>query len=431
MRRRTLSTAHLCLIRKKYSGSERVLQIDTGRRIARSVGPNLRDAGMERLFQNKWQNGLTNSKEGCVYGIPLGAETVLRIDTGASKDGGEPQVTTWQLPQPSKTLEKWEGGVLARNGIMYCMPNNHKAVLQIVPPGVPSREPLHQARDEREQRRERAREAREQRRREETDKKKAEKEEKRRERLGRKRHEDASGGGAGAAATEEEKKEGSPTRRGARATRTADAILTDAAATEDGLAFDYKSGIPTLRSSAHRVKCALDRRRHDPTPTGTTAHLPNAIRAEEYLSYSTRAYNFHDAVAALLRRCDAELVGAFRSSAEGPAVVPTLDRFVVPPRSLLRKCQKGQLERAQAYLSDRVAADAPFLDVFDRFVVNEVLPHFKRRLEAAGAHESGQPLSFCYQRPPTLRIQPGPARALVRAHNDAEYGRELLFDTIP
>ncbi len=33
-------------------------------------------------------------------------------------------------------------------------------------------------------------------------------------------------------------------------------------------------------------------------------------------------------------------------------------------------------------------------------------------------------MTFYYQRPPTLRIQPGPARALVRAHDDAEYGHQ-------
>ncbi len=35
------------------SGSERVLQIDTVKRVARSVGPNLRENDMESLFQNK------------------------------------------------------------------------------------------------------------------------------------------------------------------------------------------------------------------------------------------------------------------------------------------------------------------------------------------------------------------------------------------
>ena len=140
------------------SGSERVLQVDTVKRIARSVGPNLRDNDMERLFQNKWQNGLTSVNEGCVYAIPLAAETVLRIRTGVVTDNYEPEVTTWKLPVPSNVLAKWEGGVLASNGVMYCMPNNHKAVLQIVPYCLPSRESLHRVNDEREKEREAVRE---------------------------------------------------------------------------------------------------------------------------------------------------------------------------------------------------------------------------------------------------------------------------------
>eukprot|EP00585_Thalassiosira_rotula_P022890 CAMPEP_0196224268 /NCGR_PEP_ID=MMETSP0912-20130531/48320_1 /TAXON_ID=49265 /ORGANISM="Thalassiosira rotula, Strain GSO102" /LENGTH=178 /DNA_ID=CAMNT_0041503541 /DNA_START=42 /DNA_END=575 /DNA_ORIENTATION=+ len=87
-------------------------------------------------------------------------------------------------------------------------------------------------------------------------------------------------------------------------------------------------------------------------------------------------------------------------------------------------CQKGKLQEAQEYLSDAAASDARFLDVFDSFVVEKVLPHFKERLRAAGAHEGDKPLTFYYQRPPTLRIQPGPSRAYVRAHNDAEYGHQ-------
>ena len=80
------------------SGSERVLQVDTGKRIARSVGPNLRDEGMESMHQNKWQNGLTTHQEGCVYAIPLAGETVLRIRTGGpngtTNPAGDVEVTT-------------------------------------------------------------------------------------------------------------------------------------------------------------------------------------------------------------------------------------------------------------------------------------------------------------------------------------------------
>jgi len=138
---------------------------------------------MEPLFQNKWQNGLTNVEEECVYAIPLGAETVLRIKTSSPDDDSEPIVTTWKLPLPNKTLEKWEGGVVAENGIIYCMPNNHKAVLQIVPPYIPSREELYKANEKREAERERAREFERQQQQKEMDEKNAKKEQKRQERL--------------------------------------------------------------------------------------------------------------------------------------------------------------------------------------------------------------------------------------------------------
>ena len=68
---------------------------------------------MEVMHQNKWQNGLTTYQEGCVYAIPLAGETVLRIRTGNTdkNTGGsdDVEVTTWNLPEPNKVLEKWEG----------------------------------------------------------------------------------------------------------------------------------------------------------------------------------------------------------------------------------------------------------------------------------------------------------------------------------
>lgn len=118
------------------SGSEYVLEVDTRNNTARNVGPNLRDAGMERIFQNKWQNGLTNPHDDCVYAIPLSGETLLRIDCSNDMDAsvdGEVEVTTWPLPSPFETLDKWEGGVICANGLMYTMPNNCKAVLKIQP----------------------------------------------------------------------------------------------------------------------------------------------------------------------------------------------------------------------------------------------------------------------------------------------------------
>jgi hypothetical protein len=113
------------------SDSEYVLEVDTQQMVARNVGANLRDMGMERVHQNKWQNGLTNRLDQCVYGIPLAGESLLCID--CSKE--PPEVSTWNLPAPHHGRGKWEGGVIANNGIMYTVPNNSKAVLRIEPYG--------------------------------------------------------------------------------------------------------------------------------------------------------------------------------------------------------------------------------------------------------------------------------------------------------
>jgi hypothetical protein len=114
-------------------GSEYVLQVDPERMMAKNVGPNLRDSGMETMFQNKWQNGLTCIQDKCVYGIPLSGHTLLRID--CSKETEEdPEVTTWKLPSPRLDCrDKYEGGVITSSGVMYTVPNNHKGVLRIEP----------------------------------------------------------------------------------------------------------------------------------------------------------------------------------------------------------------------------------------------------------------------------------------------------------
>ena len=41
-----------------------------------------------------------------------------------------------------------------------------------------------------------------------------------------------------------------------------------------------------------------------------------------------------------------------------------------------------------------------------------------------GAASTDEPLTFYVQRPPTLRLQPGPSAFTVRPHNDAEYGHQ-------
>jgi hypothetical protein len=116
------------------SDAERVVQVDVKRNIAREIGPNLKFD--EPIRNNKWQNGFLSKTDGAIYAIPLKAQTVLRVETGAQKDDGtfgdyEPRVST--MGGYFTGLNKWEGGVLAKNGSMYCMPLNCKAVLKVTP----------------------------------------------------------------------------------------------------------------------------------------------------------------------------------------------------------------------------------------------------------------------------------------------------------
>ena len=314
-------------------GSERVLRVDTNTREVTNVGPNLYDTGAERLLQNKWQNGLTSAAEQCVYAIPLAAETVLRIDTSSTTLS--PRVTTWHLPSPFGGLAKWEGGVMAKNGNMYCVPNNHKAVLRIKP-------------------------------------------------------------------------------------------LVNKQAPEpddDESHLAYTTGIPTLRSSAHRVKYPPKLRKCDPKPRDAagqetdTTWLPVSVCRELCVPYDQHRYDFCEATIRLLERCDPSIVGTFRQR--------RLEDLQVPPQSLSRESYGGCCESAQKYLSDQLVANDGFLALFDAFVENHVLPNLKRRLLEAGSIAGmDEPVTFYCQRPPTLRLQPGPAFAHVKAHHDAKYGHQ-------
>jgi hypothetical protein len=311
------------------SGSERVLQIDTEKQQVKEVGPNLYDEQMERLCQNKWQNGLV--VEPFVYAIPLAAESVLRIDCSQSP----PVFTTWPLPAPFKGLAKWEGGIVAPNGVIYAVPNNHKAILRI---------------------------------------------------------ETSSPKETKAEPKEEEKKIG-----------------------EEDL--PYRSGIATLRSSVHRVKSNPKNRQTNPK-TKIHVWLPPPLLQEDIFSFDSTKYDLVNAVAAMLRQCDPAIVGAFRDESS------RLEDFVIPVESTWRTVNGGNIEAAQRYMSETIEQDETFLEKFDKLVTETVLPYLKRRLVSANAASDDEPTTFYYQRPPTLRLQPGPARAKVQTHNDAIYGHQ-------
>lgn len=340
-------------------------------RTVSEVGPNIYDTNMERLCQNKWQNGVYVKEHNCIWGIPLAAESLLRIDFNSKcgqVNNDDPVVTTWPIPKPHRCLGKWEGAVVAPNGVAYTIPNNHKALLRIELPQpdetlVSTTEP------------------------------------------------ESIASGTSNASRSNNSNNSNGNKPDRPDYRNRDDLV-------------YKSGIPTLRASAHRVKFSLQNRKHDPKPRNAkgeetgTLWLPDSVRKEDIVSYDTCNYNLRGAVAELLKRCDHDIVGRF------PEESDRLEDFVVPTQTTWRTVNGGQCESAQRYLSDAVCADDAFLLLFDRLVTEVVLPYLKDRLVKIRALSGDEPTSFYYQRPPTLRLQPGPAWAQVKPHNDAEYGHQ-------
>jgi hypothetical protein len=211
----------------------------------------------------------------------------------------------------------------------------------------------------------------------------------------------------------------------------------------------YKTGIPTLRSSSHRVRYSTEkasRNKNAPKPKRTSKNitdddvgyhssshggtmLPLSIRKIHHVPYDTCKYNLKGQIAKLLQSLDSAIVGNFASceeedSLKGEIMSKSLEYFEVPQISLTRKKQKGNCEASQEYLSQAVASSAEFLECFDLFVNEVVLPHLKSRLIKEDIVDESALITMYYQRPPTLRLQPGPARASVKAHKDSDYGHQ-------
>ena len=351
--------------------AEHVLVVDTVNMTAHQVGPNIYDSNMERLCQNKWQNGVFLPKQNCIFGIPLAAESLLQIDFKRLTVGGDPTISTWPIPAPHRNMAKWEGAVVAPNGVAYSIPNNHKALLRIELPTneIPDAETIASVPVQE----------------------------------------------AGTSSIE------SPELPVLASSSVLPRDRPDYRHREDLV---YKSGIPTLRASAHRVKFSLKNRKHDPRPKNSdgvetgSLWLPADICREDVLSYDTCKYNVQALIVDILRRCDPNIVGCFRDDSD------RLEDFVVPTQSTWRTVNGGQCESAQRYLSEAVSSNEDFLHIFDELVSEVVLPYLKDRLISVGATTRSESITFYYQRPPTLRLQPGPAWAQVKAHNDAEYGHQ-------
>ena len=186
----------------------------------------------------------------------------------------------------------------------------------------------------------------------------------------------------------------------------------------------YRFGNATLRSSSHTLRYSKSRPK-DKGPNTGPFKLPNEIRERHITSYDTSTLDLGKEVLRMLRALDPEMIGTFRN--EGMDIC-RLENLVVPTNALLprkkTKAKDGRGEIAQRTLTDHVTNDKEFHEAFDRFVCETILPDFKKRLIRCGAIPSNDAATFYFQRPPTLRIQPGPSTRAVAAHTDATYGHQ-------
>ncbi len=105
-----------------------------------------------------------------------------------------------------------------------------------------------------------------------------------------------------------------------------------------------------------------------------------------------------------------------------------MENFQVPPLSLARTVTGGSCEIAQQHLSDLLGTNQQFLHLYDSLVRECLLPQLKKRIiqekQTTEKNLEESTYIFHYQRPPTLRLQPGPSNSFVKLHADNEYGHQ-------
>lgn len=87
--------------------------------------------GYAGSLKNKWQGGLL-ANDGCVYCIPASGLHVLRIATVEGiPDGQNALQLLGDLPQHK---DKWQGGHVGLDGNLYFIPENGYRVLKVTTP---------------------------------------------------------------------------------------------------------------------------------------------------------------------------------------------------------------------------------------------------------------------------------------------------------
>eukprot|EP00928_Gymnodinium_smaydae_P045989 TRINITY_DN30604_c0_g1_i1.p1 TRINITY_DN30604_c0_g1~~TRINITY_DN30604_c0_g1_i1.p1 ORF type:complete len:255 (+),score=27.77 TRINITY_DN30604_c0_g1_i1:37-801(+) len=139
-----------------------------------------------------------------------------------------------------------------------------------------------------------------------------------------------------------------------------------------------------------------------------SVELPDQLRGQTYVDFDIERYDLRGAAADLLEKAN---VGSFPEGCN-----KELEGFQ-GSKDIFRSF--GARQR----LHDTVAGDSHFLSVYEKLILEVLVPWLKRRvLEEVGDLGS---TCFSYQYPPTLRVQPGPSKEFKRPHRDAEYGHQV------
>jgi len=173
------------------------------------------------------------------------------------------------------------------------------------------------------------------------------------------------------------------------------------------LSMVFRSAVHTTKGGSAGEKAISE----DPGPR-TKALLPPLLRKEARVYFDPKQHDIYGAVVEILHTTG-PILGAYPPDTE----VSPLENYQLDARAFKKP-------RARQALNEAVTGSERFLTAFDRLLQEVVIPHMKARLVESGEYRAEDTCVFFYQRPPTLRLQPGPSEETGKRHRDAEYGHQ-------
>jgi len=173
-------------------------------------------------------------------------------------------------------------------------------------------------------------------------------------------------------------------------------------------------------------------------PPRVIAELPEMLHGERILTFMPQHYDLYGTATQLLSSLpslgyyppgDAAPLATGAGVARVADDSPTDSATTVAPARLESFHVTADVFRsfkARQVLYRAVGGDAPFLRIYERLVLEVVLPALLNACDTAPLPGLGPAAveHLYYQYPPTMRLQPGPSTQHGRVHRDAEYGHQ-------